>query len=436
MLRELWENEKQRLADILFNRIIQGKTKVCSKDILNGKYPEGFQLYVKNQAVRIFEQEKPIQCHNRDRYNLQSDQIERYFRVLRSILIQETYFTHQEVNRMTSFAINFQYDALVRPRQALSQALFKTKDRLNKNDVLEMLLGFGEDRPFIQKLISSIESFNNQIVTENAFNELATVLEREVYKKIPISAFMKDVSLLSKFETSITGKENHNLTSQVLLGMLKERSLNHLVNGLQDEAMERNCWSFEEIESALERQLLVGELELSKSITNEEPPLEVEYNKINLTTDKEESTVGQAKSLRLSFVEDESETGIEKHTQELDYSQSPKVKEIPDFVDLEKPLIINRRDIESQPPGPYPSLQSLINNKAQKLFIKKIFRKDVKKYSEFIQQLEEQDKWKDAKAIIDIELENRGISPYSKEAVHLGDIVFSRYFSQKNVAKH
>jgi hypothetical protein len=196
----------------------------------------------------------------------------------------------------------------------------------------------------------------------------------------------------------------------------------------------------------------VGELEPSKSITIEEPPLEIEYNRIDLTTDEdvissdrfeemgdnteEESDIGQATSLLLSFVEDDGEPETETHTQEVDYSQPPKVKEIPDFYDLERPLIINRRDIERQPPGPYPSLQSLINNKAQRLFIKKIFRKDGEKYSEFIQQLEEQDKWKDAKAIIDTELEKRRISPYSKEAVHLGDIVFSRYFSRKNVSKH
>ncbi|MFQ6033058.1 MAG: hypothetical protein ACE5K2_09080 [Candidatus Zixiibacteriota bacterium] len=363
---------------------------------------------------------------------------------MKEALIGDTVFTKEEVTRLARLSVNFQFDGLVRPRQTMIKVLFNTTDQRDKEDVLIVVQGFGDNRPFIQKLITSIENLDSKIITRQDFEELITRLETAVYDKKPISAFLKDINLLIKFEASITGAEHRRVRSQVLLGMLTERGLGSLADGIKHEASNKEFWTFKEIENALERHLLVGGLEYAESSAVEEASLNNRkdektsldiqkdavsldaFDEIDTSLDSEISkkreSSDKADSLRLQFAEAKSESEI---------PSTQKLKESKKVFNFDDTRIINRREIESQPPGPYPALHTLINQRDRKIFIKKIFRKDGQKYIEFIQRLERKDKWKEAKAMIDQELEKRGISPYSKEAVLLGDVVFSRYFSKK-----
>ncbi|MFQ5823352.1 MAG: hypothetical protein ACE5JB_04785 [bacterium] len=452
MVSKLWESEKQRLTEILFRRVTQGKEKVVYNYILKGEFPEVFLVYVKSHACRLFDEEKPLRFSNQERYNLKSDQIKKQFEALKEILIRETLFSKEEIRRLIKIAVSFQYDALVRPRQTIIEILFKSTDKRNKDDVLVVIQGFGDDRPFIKKLVASIESTVTEIHTRQALDELTRQLETDVYNEKPISTFLKEIKLLIKFEASITGEDNQRVKSQVLLGMLKERDLRLMADGIEDEALSKDYWSFEEIENALERHILVGELEYFKSSETEKEDSDKRVHKrsynfrkntisldafdeIDTSLDTEVSEKhkhnNKFDTLRFQFVEEKSEIESDEKSSKLESSSSQKIKESKNLRDYEETLIINRRDIESQPPGPYPALHTLINHKDRKIFIKKIFHKDGQQYIEFIQRLEKQDKWKDAKAIIDAELEKLGISPYSKAAVLLGDVVFSRYFSKK-----
>ena len=94
-------------------------------------------------------------------------------------------------------------------------------------------------------------------------------------------------------------------------------------------------------------------------------------------------------------------------------------------------IIIDRKQIESQPKGPLVALNSIIDEKSKKLIQKKIFEKDDIVYNNFIMRLESVDNWKEAKQIIDEELLIRAVQPFSKEALTLGDLVFNRYFPKK-----
>jgi hypothetical protein len=443
MLAKLWENEKQRLLDILLRRVSQGNDKVNCNDIVMGKFPEVFQVCLRNYARKLFDEEKPLQLSSQARYNFQSEHFKKYFEHAKEALIGETLFTEEEIKRLAKISVSLQFDALVRPRQTIIEVLFNTTNQRDKEDVLTVIRGFDDNRPFIQRLIGSIENLDAEIITRKEVEELTKRSEKQVYNEKPMSTFLKEISLLIKFETSIIGKEQRRVDSKVLLGMLNERGLQPMADGIKDEARSKEFWSFKEIESALERHLLVGGLEYSKSSAPKDGKLDRRdfgkphtitldaFDEIDTSLDNEISKTSEPNnevSVRLQFVEDNSETDAQE---EAEFHSSQKFNESKNYFNLEDTLIINRSDIESQPPGPYPALHTLISQKSRKIFIKKIFRKDGQQYIEFIQRLERQDKWKDAKAIIDSELEKRGIRPYSKEAILLGDVVFSRYFSRK-----
>jgi len=65
--------------------------------------------------------------------------------------------------------------------------------------------------------------------------------------------------------------------------------------------------------------------------------------------------------------------------------------------------------------------------------VKRIFNNSEKEYEKFIDRLEKIDSWKQAKETIDRELNVRLIKPFSKEALRLGDIIFTRYFPEKYI---
>jgi len=91
---------------------------------------------------------------------------------------------------------------------------------------------------------------------------------------------------------------------------------------------------------------------------------------------------------------------------------------------------IYRQRIERQPPGPYPSIYDYLKGKDSKKFLRKLFKNDKTAFNEFISKVDRVSRWRDAKQIIDWELEKRRVDPYSKEAVRIGDVVFAKFFSK------
>jgi hypothetical protein len=93
-------------------------------------------------------------------------------------------------------------------------------------------------------------------------------------------------------------------------------------------------------------------------------------------------------------------------------------------------MVIQKTKIEQQPSGPYPSIFDFIKEKDWKKFVKKLFVKDEIAFERFVLKIDSLTKWRDAKQVIDWELEKRHLDPYSKEAVKLGDVIFAKYFSK------
>jgi len=70
----------------------------------------------------------------------------------------------------------------------------------------------------------------------------------------------------------------------------------------------------------------------------------------------------------------------------------------------------------------------MIVKKIRKKAIKKLFKKNEQEYLSFIESLNALSLWTEASALIDDEFYNREINPYSKEALALTDIIYTRFF--------
>ncbi|MFQ5708871.1 MAG: hypothetical protein ACE5HO_15550 [bacterium] len=436
MLAELWSREKDRLSDILTARVLYGKQRVSCREILQGNFPEIFKAYIKQQAHRIYLHENPIRVLPTDRFDLEKLPFDDELQALTESFVNETLFTRQEVHQFAKLTVHFKFDVMVRPRQTIERLLYEKTEAHNKDDLLVVLQGLGDDRPFIQKLLYFLENLDTDDIDYDRFKEITRFSEKEVYKSKPISAILIEISHLNELEESITGKNRPGIQTKWLLGMLLERGLNRMVEGLKEEVMAKSFWTYEEVENALERNLVVGSLEEITSDENGELTFDFQISKPTPELSNEIVTLEEIQDIEttvdnsFSFEQDDGPVTDSIRIQFAEGDEPALETKTFNGFGFGETLIINRKDIETQPPGPYPNLRTLINPKTRKVFIKKIFSKNKEAYSEFIERLEQLDRWKDAKALIDSELFKRNISPYSKEAVLLGDVVFSRYFSK------
>ncbi|NQT24922.1 hypothetical protein HQ585_06190, partial [candidate division KSB1 bacterium] len=78
-------------------------------------------------------------------------------------------------------------------------------------------------------------------------------------------------------------------------------------------------------------------------------------------------------------------------------------------------------------------LGSLIDERTEKIFVKKLFDGDKKSYTQLLSKLEEAESWRVAKILIDNELFKRDVDPFSREAIKLVDLVYSRYYPEEGV---
>ena len=78
-------------------------------------------------------------------------------------------------------------------------------------------------------------------------------------------------------------------------------------------------------------------------------------------------------------------------------------------------------------------LKEMIDGKTEKIFIKKLFDGDKDSYEKLINQLEDAESWRVAKILIDNELFKRDVDPFSREAIKLVDLVYSRYYPEEGI---
>ncbi|MCG8608350.1 hypothetical protein MJD09_25610 [bacterium] len=259
------ESYYQRLVTGLHLKALQGREKVTLKDLLANPLPEIFLASAKIYAQITFEKETPFALNGHGRYDFcYVDQLKEKMKPLKEALLLATILTDDEVGQLSDFSARLQLDIYLRPRQALTTQLFKSKNVKLIEDVIIVAEGFDTDRPFVQKLIGFAESWQPETISRDQFEDVARRLEQKTYKETPVSALLKDMNLLLEFQHAILADASV-VQTQVLLAMLQNRNLNGMFDEISRYDVDKRSWSLDEVEHALERFLLVGPMESSES---------------------------------------------------------------------------------------------------------------------------------------------------------------------------
>ncbi len=323
-----------------------------------------------------------------------------------------------------------------------------------------------------------------QEISREYFQQALLEIRRQMYEEQFLSTVLEELRLYSEFSAGIDGNRLQAFPRDFLVAMLKDRGIERPAAALQRE--EKRLWNLQEVQNFVERFHLVGDLQSSESRNQVElveeaagdlifeaddaamlrrpaPTGAVDFAQ-NWKPDSDSSPIDDIESAkrmernttmeRFAAKNDEKESeeaanqeekesaihedrSTQVHSTEELSDKENEPPEIPSArktrklkpVDPDNP-VIEREQIEAQPPGPYPSLYTFMDEKTRRTFIKKLFGNDEEAFAHFVDRVDQADSWKEAKAIFDEELARRRINVYSKNAIKLSDFLFSRYFSR------
>lgn len=480
-----WEQEKEKLTLALTERLLRGRDHVAFAELKKApiflergirQTGEIALALLQRQARQIIRQEKPLVLQSQRHFELEDDEVRAQLRRLRDLLAERLVFEKNEVQAALAFAVRLQFDLLTKPRAAVEALLSSHSPRREKKDLLVILEGLAEASRLVAALKNLLAAFPGATIAQEELAGLCRRAADEIYGAQPIPAVLADLEAYQWFCASLGPSASARIAQPTVLQMLHERGLHELLEKARPELSQQRWWSSADLAPVLERALArpslpvpasapVTEAILSQAVqesarqienllaaspakqneTNETPePPPVVAPEVNLAEAAEPAIAAPPVSANgknenaAATAPVEIPAPLESEFEEVDLQAVSQVEEVTippaatGYRDApaEETLMITHAELEAQPPGPYPSITRLIDGKSRMAFIKKVFHKDLDAYLGFIEALEATPTWKAAKALLDGTFKQRKVNPYSKEAVHLSDLVFSRYFTR------
>jgi hypothetical protein len=440
--RDHWQEERDRLIAELEKKILGRREQITIQEISTVRLPELVVAAFRNHSRSLVKRERPLVLQGSHRFLLDDKEIKTHLRQLRELLVDRLVLPRDEVIEVIVFAVRLQFDVITKPRTALVGLLYEKAAERDRDDIATVIAGLGEHRPMISGLLNLIGGYPPGPVNREAFVALCRRAEKIAYGEKPVSALMADLRDFANFCSGIDGKPLTEIDNQTVLGILYERNLKELAEGLLPTVTQKDKWPLAEIEKVLEHQIVSSGLTLEGETPGQIflPP-EIDLGAFLQDAGKElgeqagvrDGTRGQAVALATDGKEpgrSPSGTGVFERVYSM-FSDNKEGDATPALPADQDSLAAEHQTTLDFYPIPYQPLYRLIDDKTRTMFVKKIFKRDTAAYQRFIDSLEFADTWKAAKEILDKELSRRSINVFSKEAVRLSDLVFSRYFPRR-----
>ena len=373
------DDGKKRLAGILVERSLNGKEFITCRSLLHETLPQFIKDSILALAQKHLKAEKPIAWNFNANLDFDDEEVKTAGERLMLALLRSVRFSRSEVELCISNGLKLRFDLLVRPRQTIEALFFKTNDHHDQKILIHSLNKIGHGLPFLEALLKKIEQSEQESFSREAFHLVAEQVQREMYSDFEKKQLLHEYDLILDLFSIDQMLSPQGLPGVVVEEVLFSRGLDAAHSIVRKKtAQGKTTWLKEDVK------------DIFTFVLKPTPTDAIQREMLTQPT--------------VVF---------------------PKII----FSDDEETLRIHRHNIERQPPGPYPSIFSFIDNKDQRNFVRKLFQKDEKAFNSFMDKVDCLNQWREAKQIIDWELEKRHLDPYCKEAVRLGDIVFAKYFS-------
>jgi hypothetical protein len=372
-----FEEGKRRLTEVLLERSLQGKDFAICRNLLLEPLPQFVKDNIVTLAKKKLKAEKPVLWNFQAGVDFDDNEVKAAGEKLLQALLKNVRLEKQDLEHCINNAVRIQFDLLMAPIQTVEKIFFRDAERYEKPLFIRSVEKTSRIVPFVANLIREVSCSDFPYIDRINYKVIAKKVKDFLYNNHNYEEVVKEFRLLQELLTIDKMDAVNDVETFYLEEFLLSRGLQDAVNIVRKKNLEgKSCWQLEDFEGIFILLL-------------KEPPANG------------------------------------KETQKIPFeSVFPKI-----IYNDEPAFTIQRTKIERQPPGPYPSIFECIDSKDYKNFVRKIFQRSEGEFTSFLNRVDNVHKWREAKQIIDWELEKRHLDPYSKEAVRLGDIIFAKFFS-------
>jgi len=445
----MWESETVVLVTSLKRRILGGKRNVRFQSIASDDaLPIFIKNLFKNQIKRFIKKESPISIQATEHFAFESSDLEILRKKLSDIFWEVATFNEKEVEAILKEALILRMNYLVKPMDTMHRLLFEDGQSVEVSEMEERLESFKKVLPYAEQLLEQCRKRGESSINREIYSKRMTEVLHSMVEEDPVKIVLRDVSVLLEFLSETKGEEISKIEGSLLKDFLTDRGLEGFRRALDVELkLGREDFTPTDLEMTFKRYLELKH-EFSKSTSEKEEFVLREAEKGVL---QEESPKGEQEVLsgvdewNLEDALDEGAVPVSiKHEPvETRPTQKPKPKtmriirreqkeekeEAPKEEVFKEETAFETDTIQAQGEG----LDSLIDEKTGKVFVKKLFGGDEAAYEDLIKKLDEAESWRAAKVLIDNELFKREVDPFSREAIKLVDLIYSRYYPEEGI---
>lgn len=429
-----------------------------------------------DQEVEIWIREEEEKFSATDKFDYDMPEVRMLIDKIFDVLKQNANFHITKFNQLLERAVKLEMNYLISPHRTLTQFIFKNSQIVSTMEVYDTFKYFFRYEYY---KIAISDYFNTKYmreISQDQFKDLMDQIDNKAFSENKFEMALKTVKAIVGFVGEAIEEQVDVISLEVLKVAFEDRNLSdysQLIEDLQNsgqneitlsdlENLLREGSAGKPVETAVapESKSIIEELE---DIEESKPSVEVEG------IDLKEMEVVPETDLDEEIEEDEEEEELEEETATtgLKFHDDEEIEVTPEAetdLDQEEPAeepveeteVLPEKPVVETPPAPQPpkpaksgavadelanfvaskiksdspleDINNFITGKNRKRIIKKLYKRKEDHFIKFISLLNEQTNWKEASVVIDEEFYQKGINPYSKEALLFSDLIYMRFF--------
>lgn len=391
----IFESEITTIMNTVRARTIGEEDVVKLKAILAADVHPAIKAYFRAEVEKLLQQEREKEVRS-GRFPYGLPEVKGLQRQIDLLLIHHYEFDRQEFESILDESVHFQFNYLCRPRWTLQEFLFESRRSAPVSVVLRKLKYCVEYRYLVEifkryvsdrglaevgyeEFRSVIERIDNEVLATHNAGELARLLR-------PLVEFI-DMGI-PETPVSETGPL---LPMNAAIVFFEDKKIEDIRKRLEAERDQKGIKEISLTDLARVVRHVRGEPEPpateAPSLANT-PPAEIQQEPVV----QEKEQIDPLKGIK---------KGIE-HT-----SEQPREK------------VVRSSSVAD--------LYELFSVKEQKLFVRKLFKKDEVEFRKALDRLNPLSTWEEASLALDRLFSSQNVDPFSKEAVLFTEKIFSRY---------
>jgi tetratricopeptide (TPR) repeat protein len=384
-----------------------------------------------NQEVEIWIREEEEKFSSNDRFDYDQPEVRMLIDQIFDNLKQNARFHQTKFNQLLERAVKLELNYLIEPHRTLSQFIFKNNQIVSTMEVYDTLKYFFKFGYYKDAISEYFNSKYLREISEEQFGQLISQIDENAFKEDLLETTLKTIKSITGFISEALDKEVETIELEVLLHAFQDRNLDTYIQLIED------------LKKQGDTEIALADLELILNAESLDPLKQPEIEEVTATVTADEKPGDD--TLQIEAVEDIEESKPVIAVDDIEVGEikpeelveEEEEEEEDETVEQEAPTpasgsvaddMANFVASQIRSDKPLEDLNSMVLGRTRKKIIKKLFNRKENEFLSFVDVVNEQSAWKDASVVIDNEFYERGINPYSKEAIMFSDLIYVRFF--------